>query len=48
MSSDEHLLVAPDCGFAGSGVFDFLDFEFVLDFEFRISNFPFGCGHRPR
>ncbi len=25
-----------------------LDFEFVSDFEYRISIFLFGCGRRPR
>ncbi len=50
MPSGEDLLVAQVCGFAGSGGFGFrvLDFGFVWDFEFPISNFLIGCGRRPR
>ncbi len=35
----ENLLVAHDRGFVGSGGFLF---------QFWISDFPFGCGQRPR
>ena len=50
LSSDENLLVAHDCGFAGSGGFGFRiwDFELVWDFDIGISDFSFWLRPRPR